>query len=306
MISLFIFKSNSRGMQYGIGTYLEELTHALSGFFDIEILIISYQSSDTKEFSLKGKSERTCEIKIPRPYFYNNQSKSNDKKYAASVIRFLSGIILKKQHVVFQFNDINDLPIILGLKDQYNLPVLSVVHFAQFQEIFEGKIMKIAGLNLDKPANNIEFTLSQEREMYRQSDHIVSVTGYMKEFLINEYGIKPDKITIIKNGLNQINNNQVSKEEKAEIKRRFGFGEHEIILLFSGRIDPCKGINYLMEAFERAYRKNNSLRLVILGQGSIQDCQKKIQSCFGKVTYTGFLPRETVTEFYKIADIGIF
>ncbi len=305
MISLFIFKSNARGMQYGIGTYLDELTHALAGFSDIEIYIISYQSSDTKEFSVKEKSEKTYEIKIPGPYFYNNQSNSNDKKYAASVVRFLSGIILKKEHVVFQFNYIDDLPIILGLKDQYNFPVLSVVHFAQFQQIFEGKIMKIAGLNLDKPTDNIEFTLSQEREMYRQSDHIVSVTGYMKEFLINEYGIKPDKISVIKNGLNQKNNDQVSKEEKAEIKRRYGFGEHEIILLFSGRIDPCKGINYLMEAFEQACRKNNSLRLVMLGQGSIQDCQKKIQSCFGKVTYTGFLPGETVTQFYKIADIGI-
>ena len=95
--------------------------------------------------------------------------------------------------------------------------------------------------------------------MYMQSDHIVTVTGYMKEFLINEYGIKPEKITVIKNGLNQINNNQVTEEEKAEIKRRFGFGENEIILLFSGRIDPCKGINSLMEAFEQACRKNNSL-----------------------------------------------
>jgi len=193
----------------------------------------------------------------------------------------------------------------LKVKKSYGFPAISVVHFAQFQQIFEGKIMKIAGLNLEKPTDNIEFTLSQEREMYRQSDHIVSVTGYMKEFLINEYGIKPDKITVIKNGLNQISNNQVSKEEKAEIKRRLGFGEHEIILLFSGRIDPCKGINYLMEAFEQASMKNNSLRLVMLGQGSIQDCQKKIQSCFGKVTYTGFLPGETVRQFYKIADIGI-
>jgi glycosyltransferase involved in cell wall biosynthesis len=155
------------------------------------------------------------------------------------------------------------------------------------------------------PTNNIEFTLSQEREMYRQSDHIVSVTAYMKEFLINEYGITPDKITVIKNGLSQINNNQVSREDKAEIKRKFGFGENEIILLFSGRIDPCKGIFYLMEAFEEACRKNDRLRLVMLGQGSIQDCQNKIQSCFGNVTYTGFLPRETVIQFYKIADIGI-
>jgi hypothetical protein len=38
----------------------------------------------------------------------------------------------------------------------------------------------------------------------------------------------------------------------------------------------------------------------MLGQGSVQDCQKKMKSAFGKVTFTGFLPKETVMQFYKI------
>ncbi|HBE40701.1 MAG TPA: hypothetical protein DDW27_05775 [Bacteroidales bacterium] len=304
-ISLLIFRSNARGMQYGIGTYLHELTEALLSYPNIKIVLVSYKSSDVKEISILKTTDRQIEIKIPQPLIPTKQSNAFENKYASTVIKLLFKIIPPNEKVICQFNYIDDLPILLKVKESYGFPAISVVHFAQFQQIFEGKIMKIAGLNLEKPADNIEFTLSREREMYRQSDHIVSVTGYMKEFLINEYGIKPDKITVIKNGLNQISNNQVSKEEKAEIKRRLGFGEHEIILLFSGRIDPCKGINYLMEAFEQASMKNNSLRLVMLGQGSIQDCQKKIQSCFGKVTYTGFLPGETVRQFYKIADIGI-
>ena len=304
-ITLFIFRSNARGMQYGIGTYLHELTEALLSYQNIKIVLVSYKSSDVKEISILKTTDWHIEIKIPQPLIPNKQNNAFENKYASVVNKLLFKMIPPNGQVIFQFNYIDDLPFLLKAKEYFDFPIISVVHFAQFQQIFEGKIMKIAGLNLDKPADNIEFTLSQEREMYRQSDHIVSVTRYMKDFLVNEYGISPEKITVIKNGLNQINYDQVSKEEKAEIKRRYGFGEHEIILLFSGRIDTCKGINYLMEAFERACRKNNSLRLVMLGQGSIQDCQKRIQSCFGKVTYTGFLPGETVTEFYKIADIGI-
>ncbi len=304
-ISLFIFKSNARGMQYGIGTYLHELTEALLSYPNLKIVLVSYKSSDIKEISKLKTTDCHVEIKIPQPLIPIKQNNAFENKYASAVNKLLLKMIPRNGQVIFQFNYIDDLPFLLKAKEYFDFPVISVVHFAQFQQIFEGKIMKIAGLNLDKPTDNIEFTLSQEREMYRQSDHIVSVTGYMKEFLINEYGIKPDKINVIKNGLNQINNDQVSEEEKAGIKRRFGFGKNEIILLFSGRIDPCKGISYLMESFEQACRKNNSLRLVMLGQGSIQDCQKKIQTCFGKVTYTGFLPRETVIQFYKIADIGI-
>jgi len=304
-ISLFIFRSNARGMQYGIGTYLHELTEALLSYPNLKIVLVSYKSSDAKEISILKTTDRYIEIKIPQPLIPNKQNNAFENKYASVVIKLLFDIIPRNESVIFQFNYIDDLPILLKIRECFGFPVISIVHFAQFQQIFEGNIMKIAGLNLDKPTNNIEFTLSQEREMYRQSDHIVSVTNYMKEFLITEYGIRPDKIAVIKNGLNQINNNQVSEEEKAEIKRRLGFGEHEVIILFSGRIDPCKGINFLLEAFEQACRRNNLLRLVLLGQGSIQDCQKKIQSCFGKVTYTGFLPKETVRQFYKIAEIGI-
>ncbi|MGI6323048.1 MAG: glycosyltransferase [Bacteroidales bacterium] len=304
-ISLFIFRSSARGMQYGIGTYIHELTNALLIHSEINIFLISYNSSDMPEFTIKTASSGFIEAIIPRPLFHFAHNSRSEKRYADSVVKLLSNLVPKTGQVIFQFNYIDDLPIIKLIKESYDYPCISIVHFAQWQQIFEGNKAKLTNLNLDNPKNNIEFTLSQEREMYRQSDHIISVTRYMKDFLVNEYGISSEKITVIKNGLTQINNNQVSEKETTEIRRRFGFGEHEIILLFSGRIDACKGINYLMEAFEQACIKNNSLRLVMLGQGSIQDCQKRIQSCFGKVTYTGFLPRETVTEFYKIADIGI-
>ena len=304
-ISLFIFRSNARGMQYGIGTYIHELTQALLKFPDINIYLITYNSVDVREFSIEELSGRYHEIRIPGTLFQATQNNRFEKKYAASVVRLVSDLIPKKGQVIFQFNYIDDLPVIQRFKEFYDYPRISIVHFAHWQQIFDGNKRRLIGLNIDKPGNNIEYTLSQEKEMYRLSDHIVSVTWYMKDFLVSEYGIKPDIISVIKNGLNHNKHDFVSEAERSEIKRRLGFGEDEIIILFSGRIDPCKGVIFLMEAFEQACRKNIDLRLILLGQGSIQDCQNKTQSFFGKVTYTGFLPKETVSSFYKIADIGI-
>ena len=45
-ISLFIFRSNARGMQYGIGTYIRELTRSL-----IQIPYIKVSSSFLIEIS---------------------------------------------------------------------------------------------------------------------------------------------------------------------------------------------------------------------------------------------------------------
>jgi glycosyltransferase len=305
MLTIFIFRSNSRGMQYGIGTYIHELTQSLLQFHGINIILVSYRNINSKEFSIKEISERFSEIIIPGPLFTVAQNDNSEKRYSANVVKLISDLIPRNEQVIFQFNYIDDLPIIIKLKGSFDFPVISIVHFAQWQQIFDGNRRKLAGLNIEKPTNNIEFTLSREREIYLNSDHIVSVTRYMKDFLVDEYGIHADKISVIPNGLDIYNHDAISEEERIKLKQKLGFGKNEQIILFSGRIDPCKGVIYLMEAFEEACKSNSQLRLVLLGQGLIQDCQKKIHSCFGKVTFTGFLPKETVSSFYKIADIGV-
>jgi glycosyltransferase involved in cell wall biosynthesis len=199
----------------------------------------------------------------------------------------------------------DDLSIAIKLKEKYNYPVISIVHFAQWQQLFDGNRKKLGRLNIDQPTNNIEFTLSREKEFYSVSDHIVSVTRYMKDFLISEYGINSEKITVIPNGLDFSKYEFISEENRNSLRHRLGFGKEDIIVLFSGRLDQCKGIFFLLEAFEEACNHNQNLKLVLLGQGNIQECQKKLNTSFGKVTYTGFLSRELVTSFYMAADIGI-
>jgi glycosyltransferase involved in cell wall biosynthesis len=305
MLSLFIFKSNSRGMQYGIGTYIRELTDALLKIGDIKIFLVSYQNIDCNELSVKTISAYFTEICIPSPSLHTPKNNSYDKKYASAAVRLLSGFIPQNGNVIFQINYLDDLSIAIKLKEKYNYPVISIVHFAQWQQLFDGNTKKLGGLNINQPTNNIEFTLSREKEFYSVSDHIVSVTRYMKDFLRSEYGIDSGKITVIPNGLDFSKYEIISEENRNNLRERLGFGSEDIIVLFSGRIDPCKGIYFLLEAFEEACKHNQNLKLVLLGQGNIQDCQKKLKSSFGKVIYTGFLNRELVASFYHAADIGI-
>jgi glycosyltransferase len=305
MISLFIFKSNARGMQYGIGTYIRELTEALLVHTDIKLFIVAYQNSECKEFSIETISSRYFRINIPLPVQSSPQNNLYDKRYASTVVRLLSDIIPQNGNVIFQINYLDDLSIAIKLKEKYKYPVISIVHFAQWQQLFDGNWKRLEGLCIDQPTNNIEFTLSREKEFYMVSDHIVSVTRYMKDFLIDEYGMKSEKITVIPNGLDYNKYEILSIDERNSLKQRLGFGKDEIIILFSGRIDPCKGIYFLLDAFEEACKQNQKLKLVLLGQGNIQDCQKRLKSSFGKVIYTGFLPKELVISFYRVADIGI-
>lgn len=293
-------------MQYGMGTYIRELTEALLENTDIILYVVTYRDSEFKEFTIETISSRYFKIQIPAPKITSPQNNLFEKRYSSTVVKMLSGVIPKKGDIVFQMNYIDDLPIIIKLKEEYDHPVITVIHFAQWQQLFNGNRQKISGLNINKPENNIEYTLFKEREMYQASDHIVSITNYMKDFLVEHYDVIPDKIALVRNGINYKRFHTISPEEKSLLKHNLGFSPQEKIILFSGRIDPAKGVFFLLEAFEQACKYADNLRLVLMGQGNIQDCFHKYQSYYGKITFTGFLPSDQVMAFYRITDIGVF
>lgn len=303
MITLFIFKSSSRGMQYGIGTYINELTGSLQKNPKLMIYLVSYKNSAVKEFTVNEISGRFIRLDIPAPGFQHGQVKDNDMKFAAAAVRLLSSFIPEKQ-VIFQLNYIDDLQIGKLLKERYDHPVISVVHFAQYQQLFNGNRNKLNGLNIDNPSDNVEYTLFTEKELYRISDHIVSVTGYMKDFLVHYYKTDPEKISVVSNGLDVSGFEKVSDKEKIRIRRELGFEKDDIICIFSGRIDQCKGVGFLLPAFEEACRKADNLKLVLLGQGSLHEFQSEVKSAYAKIIYTGFLPKDRLKLFYQVADIG--
>ena len=306
MVSLFIFKSNSRGMRYGIGTYIRELIGALLKYTDINLFLIDYRNIEIKEFFVETVSTRYSKIMIPAPQCSSVQTILDEKRYAAVVVNLLSGIIPRSGKVVFQMNSIDDFAIIEKLKKTYFYPVISIVHFAQWQLLFMANKQRLKGLNIDNPTNIIEFILNREKKMYGLlSDHIVSVTRYMKAFLVGEYSINPSKITVVPYGLDISQYPETSQEEKSILKAKLGFGPEEKIIVFSGRVDPCKGIYFLIDAFMEACKYRDNLRLVIIGHGDIQNCLNRTISSFGKITYTGFIPSDNLMDFYKIADAGV-
>lgn len=292
-------------MQYGIGTYIRELTKALLKIEEIQIILVSYRCYECRELTINAESERLTQVLIPAPLPYSASFRNSEKKYASSVVKILSQIIPEKGNVVFQMNYIDDLIMVKILKEKYEYPVISIVHFAQYQQILNGDKTRLEGLDLQNPSNNIEFTLSSEKEFYAISDHIISVTGYMKDFLSTYYRIASEKITVIPNGLEISEFEKSSEENKLQIRHELGFNKDDIICLFSGRMDPCKGVGFLLQAFEIASRESDNLKLVLLGQGNLQEFQSCVNSAYGKIIYTGFLPEDKVKLFCKVADIGI-
>lgn len=70
-------------------------------------------------------------------------------------------------------------------------------------------------------------------------------------------------------------------------------------------MDECKGIYFLLDAFSEVIKQYNNVRLLIIGDGNINKCFEYCKDIWSKVTFTGFIQKEQLINFYQIADLGI-
>ncbi len=314
MISLFILKSNARGMRYGMGTYIKQLTdYLVENKKDLQIFIINYFSDTYRELTVNNKTQRLTEIYIPLPVI-NLKGEDQVKKYAKCIVSFLIPYLIRYPNPIFQVNYPDALQIVKILKSRFNITLISVIHSAQWQFAFNGNKKKFIEMwtnNINKEELNdiIMKSIEYEKELYELSDKIVSVTKYMKEFIMNYYNIPEKRIEVIHNGIHISNPIEKKSEEKEKIKRSLGFSKSEKIILFSGRLDKGKGLYFLLEAFSEVVNNYYNVRLIIIGEDSgcdkITNYLKSCKGIWGKVTFTGFVEYEFMEMFYHIADIGI-
>src|SRR5690606_263195 len=102
------------------------------------------------------------------------------------------------------------------------------------------------------------------RWQYRLVDHLFVHTTLMKEELVQDYGVKQDKISVIPFGINETV--PVTNLTSAAARARLGLKDHEPVLLFFGNIAPYKGVEYLIESLPIVSRDEPHVRLIIAGR----------------------------------------
>ncbi len=131
------------------------------------------------------------------------------------------------------------------------------------------------------------------------SDRIIAVSSSAAEF-VKKFSQK-DNILIIPNGINP----EVfyPRENKEEIKEKYGIPKNKPIVLFVGRLEWRKGIHLLLKAI-----KDLDVLLLIVGKGELEGFLKayskklkiKDKVIFMKEQLNGNLP-----EIYSIADVFV-
>jgi glycosyltransferase involved in cell wall biosynthesis len=110
-----------------------------------------------------------------------------------------------------------------------------------------------------------------EKLTYQLSTFVFTNSTGLYNYIIENKYIAKNKIKVIGNGssngvdINYFSASEVSFDEQIKLKSTLGISENDFTFVFVGRIVTDKGINELVEAFDKISPKKSELKLIIVG-----------------------------------------
>jgi glycosyltransferase involved in cell wall biosynthesis len=202
---------------------------------------------------------------------------------------------------------VNDLPLAgtaLSLKKKLGLKVVLDMHENYPEALrtwFKWKknpIVRLKNMLFMNPEHWTKF----EKKACEESDHIIAVVEEMKERVITEHGIAPDKITVVTN-----------TEDKGFINQKLEASAYEklegkFIITYSGGIGPHRGVDVAIRGMQ--YLKDeDKIQLAIVGFGSasvMSSLQSLVQELQLKnVHFFGYQPFSKFYTYMHLADVNV-
>ncbi|MFN0049984.1 MAG: glycosyltransferase [Cytophagales bacterium] len=164
---------------------------------------------------------------------------------------------------------------------------------------FTGKplVLHVHSLEVDRNGPESKGWVYQiEKSAMEYADLIVPVSNYTAGAIKTFYGINPDKIVAIHNGIEQV---QAYRSESSLPEK---------IVLFLGRVTGQKGPEYFFETAAKVIEFMPNVRFVMAGSGNMLKgiIENSAYKHLGnKFHFTGFLSQERVRYLLSIADVYV-
>ena len=146
------------------------------------------------------------------------------------------------------------------------------------------------------------------RIQYALVQRIFVHTTRMKEELIADFSVAPDKVVVIPFGINNTIPSTSLTSEQARAALQL-LPNHKVMLFF-GRLTPYKGLEFLVEALRELRTRDESYRLIIAGPiKTSSEYWQRVQDRIASlgisdllVERIGYIPDAQVERYFKAAD----
>ncbi len=159
------------------------------------------------------------------------------------------------------------------------------------------------------PRERVKFLNKELPETIQKSDHIITVSNFVRNELINQLGVLPDRITTVFNGVGK-QFKPYSKHKITSILSGYGL-EYKKYILSVGTLEPRKNIHGVINAF--VHLKDDlsaSYPLVLAGASGWKNSKlKKIINNLvkqGKIYDVGYVPDDILPLIYSGASVFVY
>jgi glycosyltransferase involved in cell wall biosynthesis len=210
---------------------------------------------------------------------YGGDLIAESERYA----RFCVAAARDLQFDVIHAHDWLTYPAGLAVARMSGKPLVVHVHSTEFDR---------SGEHVNQPLYNIE------RRGMHGAVRVITVSMLTRNLCVNRYGVNPDKIDVVYNG--------VDLDPKAAgiepIK------QSEKVVLYFGRITMQKGPEYFIAAAKRVLDVMDGVKFVVAGNGDQAQRMIEMAAATGignKVLFTGFLRGKDIQKVFGIADLYV-
>jgi glycosyltransferase involved in cell wall biosynthesis len=163
-------------------------------------------------------------------------------------------------------------------------------------------VVHVHSTEFDRSGENVnQMIYDIERAGMHAASRVITVSNFTRNIVINRYGVSPEKVEVVYNGVERNGGNGKKLNE-------VGIKKGEKIVLFLGRITMQKGPEYFLQAAKKVLEVTDDVKFVMAGSGDLMHRAVEMAAELGigsKVMFTGFLQGEEVQKIYKMADLFV-
>lgn len=256
--------------------------------FDIDLYTLYDERIDIKKYKytkiIEIKTNKLCAFIQKFINIFNIILKRKKYNYLFSK---LGRIISQNNYdkIVVENNMFVYMSVYKSLKNKKNIPLIYHMH-NDFN-------------STDKTTDNYKFIANS-------AEKILTVSNYIKKRVSGV--LNNNNIYVL---YNSIDNKLYVPDKAISLREKYNFKNEDIIIGYTGRITPEKGILELVKAFKKIITKK-SIKLLIVGSqwyGKLEkdkyfdNLNNEIQSIQGDVLFTGLISQNDMPNVYKTMDI---
>ena len=161
-------------------------------------------------------------------------------------------------------------------------------------------VVHVHSTEFDRAGSNANRRIVEvERAGMAAADRVFAVSQLTKTVIVRRYGIAPNKIDVVYNGIDA---------EPSLLQRAERDEQADHIVLFLGRITWQKGPEYFINAAKRVLEIMPRTRFILAGAGDMALRMMDLANALGigkRVHFTGFLNSPDVAKVMEMADVFV-